>query len=134
MILFKRMIKLYFSAKYEFMDADGFPDSVDRWTMEVDKERGSILALLTSHDYLGYSVRYGRFGFWHEDEQNFTVVSGATRFNQTGAVIFLPFRRNFQAEEQRQLGLFEDKFLLIGRQLGSGFGSSLEVLDLNGDG
>lgn len=62
------------------------------------------------------------------------VVSGATRFNQTGAVLFLPFRRNSRAEEQRQLGLTEDRFLLSGRQLGSGFGSSLEVLDLNGDG
>ena len=60
-------------ARDEFLDADGFPDAVDRWTMEVDKEKGGILSLLASHDYLGYSVRYGRFGFWHEDANNFTV-------------------------------------------------------------
>jgi hypothetical protein len=63
------------SAKYEFIDSDGFPDSVDRWTMEVDKEKGGVLSLIASHDYLGYSVRYGRFGFGHEDEErNFTVL------------------------------------------------------------
>jgi hypothetical protein len=62
------------------------------------------------------------------------VVSGVTRFNQTGAVLFFPFRRNFHADEQRQLGLLDDRFHLVGHQLGSGFGSSLEVLDLNADG
>lgn len=62
------------------------------------------------------------------------MVSGVTRFNQTGAVLFFPFRRNFHADEQRQLGLLDDRFHLIGHQLGSGFGSSLEVLDLNADG
>lgn len=48
-------------------------DSVDRRTMELDKNQGGVLALLASHDYLGYSVHYGRFGFSHEDEKNFTV-------------------------------------------------------------
>ncbi|KAF7636363.1 Integrin_alpha2 domain-containing protein [Meloidogyne graminicola] len=121
-------------AKYDFVGSGGFIDSVDRRTMEFDKNQGGILALLASHDYLGYSVHYGRFGFWHEDEKNFTIVSGATRFNQTGAVIFLPFRRNFHAEEGPNLGLLDDHFILSGRQLGSGFGSSLAVLDLNNDG
>nr|CAD2176210.1 unnamed protein product [Meloidogyne enterolobii] len=121
-------------AKYDFVGSGGFVDSVDRRTMELDKNQGGVLALLASHDYLGYSVHYGRFGFSHEDEKNFTVVSGATRFNQTGAVIFLPFRRNFHAEEGPNLGLLDDHFILSGRQLGSGFGSSLAVLDLNNDG
>ncbi|KAL7078661.1 hypothetical protein ACQ4LE_002530 [Meloidogyne hapla] len=121
-------------AKYDFVGSGGFIDSVDRRTMELDKNQGGVLALLASHDYLGYSVHYGRFGFWHEDEKNFTVVSGATRFNQTGAVIFLPFRRNFHAEEGPNLGLLDDHYILSGRQLGSGFGSSLAVLDLNNDG
>ncbi|KAL3090253.1 hypothetical protein niasHS_006705 [Heterodera schachtii] len=127
-------------ARYEFTDSDGFTDLVDRRTMDVSKEQRGIINVLTSHDYLGYSVRYGRFGFWYEHTEageeaaNFTVVSGATRYNQTGAVIFLPFWRHVQAENQRQLGLSDDFFLLAGHQLGSGFGSALEVLDLNADG
>ncbi|KAI3413533.1 hypothetical protein GPALN_011023 [Globodera pallida] len=124
--------------RYQF-DSGGFPDTVDRWTMEVGKDQRGVINILTSHDYLGYSVRYGRFGFWYEQADvdgvaNFTVVSGATRYNQTGAVVFLPFWRHVQAEGQRQLGLSEDSFLLAGRQLGSGFGSVVEVLDLDADG
>ncbi|KAI6239094.1 Integrin-alpha2 domain-containing protein [Aphelenchoides fujianensis] len=121
--------------RYTF-NVDGFPDSVDRWTMEVNKQQNGIINLLTSHDYLGYSVRYGRFGFWYEEagRENFTVVSGATRYNQTGAVLFLPFRKKARPEEERLLGLDESGFRLSGRQLGSGFGYSVEVLDLNNDG
>ncbi|KAI6201755.1 FG-GAP repeat protein [Aphelenchoides besseyi] len=121
--------------RYTF-NVDGFPDSVDRWTMEVSKQQNGIINLLASHDYLGYSVRYGRFGFWYEEatRENFTVVSGATRYNQMGAVLFLPFRKKSRPEEERQLGLDESGFRLMGRQLGSGFGYSIEVVDLNNDG
>jgi hypothetical protein len=49
--------------RYMFM-VDGFPDSVDRWTMEVNKQQNGIVNILAAHDYLGYSVRYGCFGFW----------------------------------------------------------------------
>lgn len=48
--------------------------------------------------------------------------------------MFLPFRRQVLAEEQRQLGLLGDHFVLVGRQLGSGFGAAVEVLDLDADG
>ncbi|CAD5221384.1 unnamed protein product [Bursaphelenchus xylophilus] len=116
--------------------ADGFPDSVDRWTMEVGKENEGIINVLASHDYLGYSVRYGLFGFPYEtkDRNNFTVVSGATRYGQTGAVIFLPFYGNARPEDEKLLGLDKSRFKLDGRQLGSGFGYQVEVLDLNKDG
>jgi len=89
--------------------------------------------------FLGYSVRRGRFGFWYEEDNgsNFTIVSGATRYNQTGAVLFLPFKKKSLPEEERVLGLdlvADQNFHLQGAQLGSGFGYSIEVLDLNADG
>ncbi|KAI1721252.1 integrin alpha domain-containing protein [Ditylenchus destructor] len=122
-------------SRYEFT-SNGFPDTVDRWTMEVPKEQNGIINILASHDYLGYSVRYGRFGFWYEEANgsNFTIVSGATRYQQSGAVVFLPFRKNSHPEEERLLGLEDDNFVIVGEQLGSGFGYALEVLDLNADG
>jgi hypothetical protein len=61
-------------------------------------------------------------------------VSGATRFQQTGAAIFLPFERHSSPERQRVLGLTDDHFVLAGFQLGSGFGYALEVLDLDNNG
>lgn len=47
--------------------------------------------------------------------------------------MFLPFRKNSHPEEERILGL-DDNFTIIGRQLGSGFGYAIQVLDLNSDG
>ena len=37
----------------EFQDSDGFPDEVERWTMDVAKNRNGIINAITSHDYLG---------------------------------------------------------------------------------
>ncbi|CAD5215518.1 unnamed protein product [Bursaphelenchus okinawaensis] len=115
---------------------DGFTDSVDRYTMEVSKENDGIINILASHDYLGYSVRYGAFGFPYEtkDRNNFTVVSGATRYGQTGAVIFLPFYGSSRPGDEKLLGLDKSRSKLDGHQLGSGFGYQVEVLDLNKDG
>jgi hypothetical protein len=104
--------------------------------MEMSKQQNGIINLLASHDYLGYSVRYGRFGFWYEEEsrENFTIVSGATRYMQVGGVIFLPFYKRSRPGEERLLGLDDEQFKLLGRQLGSGFGYAIEVIDLNNDG
>uniref|UniRef100_A0AC34FFJ2 Integrin alpha-2 domain-containing protein n=1 Tax=Panagrolaimus sp. ES5 TaxID=591445 RepID=A0AC34FFJ2_9BILA len=128
-----------FGRYYPTANNDGDPESIldtyDRWTMSFEgrKERG-ILQSLTSHDYLGYSVRYGKFGFLNEttsDNKVFTIVSGASRVNQIGAVVFLPFQSSY---ENQILGLYENKFRLDGIQVGSAFGFALEVLDLNDDG
>lgn len=67
------------------------------------------------------------------DGSNFTIISGATRYQQLGAVVFLSFRKNSHPEEERLLGL-DNNFTIIGQQLGSGFGSAVQVIDLNADG
>lgn len=43
---------------------DQFDIIRDRWTMDVDKERDGVRAVLAAHDYLGFSVKVGKFGFW----------------------------------------------------------------------
>ena len=68
-----------------------------------------------------------------KDVSNMVLVSGATRYQQSGAVVFLPFRKHSTPEEERSLGL-NNNFVINGRQLGSGFGYAIEVLDLNNDG
>jgi hypothetical protein len=37
-------------------DTEGFPDEVERWTLEVDKEHGGVINNLSSHDYLWYKL------------------------------------------------------------------------------
>ncbi|KHN71986.1 Integrin alpha ina-1 [Toxocara canis] len=115
---------------------DMFAMNLDRWTMGVEPKAHGIRSKLQAHDYLGYSVRHGRFGFWYEDSENSTIVSGATRYNQRGAVIFLPFKRGYApgSATSHQLTLTEDSFMLFGTQLGSAFGYAIEVTDLNNDG
>lgn len=73
----------------------------------VNRENG-IRTMLTAHDYLGYSVDIGRFGFWYENGQKNTIVSGATRFGQHGAVVFLPF---IQANPLKVISAFNEKLL-----------------------
>lgn len=46
----------------------------------------------------------------------------------------MPFRKRSKPGEERLLGLDDEQFKLLGNQLGSGFGYSIEVLDLNKDG
>ncbi|KAK6102226.1 Integrin alpha family protein [Brugia pahangi] len=114
---------------------DIFAMNRDRWTMGVDPKLHGIRSKFQGHDYLGFSVRHGRFGFWFEDKDNTTIVAGATRYNQTGAVTFLPFRNGHSPNSQTShyLTLTEDSFMLQGSQLGSAFGYAIEVIDLNND-
>lgn len=93
---------------------------------------GGILSKLQAHDYLGYSVTRGRYGFWYEDAENSTVAAGATRLHQHGAVVFLPLI--LRGEFSNELRLTEDSFILNGTRLGSGFGYAIATTDLNGDG
>ncbi|CAJ0943125.1 unnamed protein product, partial [Mesorhabditis belari] len=99
-------------------------------TIESSAEE-SIRPHLLSHDYLGFSVSAGRFGFWYEKGQKLTIVSGATRHNQTGAVHFLPF--NKENKNDHHLALNDEKFSLEGKSFGSGFGYSVAVVDLDGN-
>lgn len=105
-----------------------FGNSQEKYTM--GHQDNGIRSLLTSHDYLGYSVAIGKFGFWHETDGSQTVVSGATRSGQHGAVLFLPFTM----DAGDHISLTEDRFVLNGTQMGSAFGYSLAVLDINNDG
>ncbi|PAV81558.1 hypothetical protein WR25_08553 [Diploscapter pachys] len=107
---------------------DIFGSVVEKYTM-ANQENG-IRTMLTAHDYLGYSVDIGRFGFWYENGQKNTIVSGATRFGQHGAVVFLPFIQ----DSDDQLTFNEDKFVLNGTKMGSAFGYSIKAVDLNADG
>lgn len=115
---------------------DIFSMTVDRWTMGGDPRQHGVRSKLQGHDYLGYSVTHGRFGFWFEDEKNSTIVSGATRYNQSGAVVFLPFRRGYApgSTSSNQLTLTDDSFMIVGTQLGSAFGYCVAAMDLNSDG
>ncbi|EJD74571.1 hypothetical protein LOAG_18126 [Loa loa] len=115
---------------------DIFAMNRDRWTMGVDPKLHGVRSKFQGHDYLGFSVRHGHFGFWFEDKDNTTIVAGATRYNQTGAVTFLPFRNGHSMNSQTShyLTLTEDSYMLQGSQLGSAFGYSIEVIDLNNDG
>lgn len=64
-----------------------------------------------------------------------TVVSGATRYEQMGAVVFLPFQKKYSSSEtMNDLTLLDDHYMLTGTKLGSAFGYSIEVLDINNDG
>ncbi|GMS89597.1 hypothetical protein PENTCL1PPCAC_11772, partial [Pristionchus entomophagus] len=109
-------------------------DSADiKHTMFDDKNEQRLLSttIFKAHDYVGYSVKMGRFGFAHEDGERQSIVSGATRYGQHGAVVVLPFEKNVKS---KRLLMTEDQFVINGTQLGSGFGYAIEVIDLNNDG
>ncbi|KAK6742648.1 hypothetical protein RB195_010107 [Necator americanus] len=105
-----------------------FGTTTEKYTMAP--EEGGVRTMLAAHDYLGYSVDVGRFGFWYEKGEKTTIVSGATRFGQHGAVIFLPFTK----DRGDLLTFTEDRFLINGTMMGSAFGYAVEVIDLNNDG
>ncbi|CAJ0580785.1 unnamed protein product, partial [Mesorhabditis spiculigera] len=106
-----------------------FDTVLEKYTMS---QENAIRPTLQSHAYLGYSVNVGRFGFSHENGKRLTVVSGATRHNQFGAVQFMPF--DLEHQNENDLKLNADKFSLEGKTFGSNFGYAIAVLDLNADG
>uniref|UniRef100_A0A0N5A4U7 Integrin_alpha2 domain-containing protein n=1 Tax=Parastrongyloides trichosuri TaxID=131310 RepID=A0A0N5A4U7_PARTI len=114
---------------------DVFAINIDRTTLGFEEREGGIREnkLFEKGDYVGYSVKHGRFGFWYEDKKNFTVLSGSTRHNQTGSVVFFPFM-SIQDQTYEEMLPTNDGFMLKGRQIGSGFGYAIEVIDLNKDG
>ncbi len=111
----------------------------------------SVQKVLGSHDYLGFAVGVGRFGFGHESGNrnspvgNMTIVSGASRREDIGGVFFMPFSTSFSSSlssnELTSLKLLGQKhgrtftaFNLTGEKLMSSFGYSIQVLDINDDG
>ncbi|KAK6014762.1 FG-GAP repeat protein [Ostertagia ostertagi] len=157
--LYGRILGCYFWERY---GSNARPDCAQcKWTGGIEKytmapEEGGVRTMLAAHDYLGYSVDVGRFGFWWvsfggqliSSRRRFpqyrqttkilnlplgekaTIVSGATRFGQHGAVVFLPFTK----DRGELLTFTEDKFVLNGTKMGSAFGYAIEVVDLNNDG
>ncbi|CEF65392.1 Integrin alpha chain family and FG-GAP repeat and Integrin alpha beta-propellor repeat and Integrin alpha-2 domain-containing protein [Strongyloides ratti] len=114
---------------------DVFSINIDRTTLGFEEREGGIREnkLFEKGDYVGYSVKHGRFGFWYEDKKNFTIVSGSTRHNQSGSVVFFPFM-SIQDQSYEEMLPTNDGFMLKGKQIGSGFGYSIEIVDLNNDG
>uniref|UniRef100_A0A915IU09 Uncharacterized protein n=1 Tax=Romanomermis culicivorax TaxID=13658 RepID=A0A915IU09_ROMCU len=89
-----------------------------------------------------YSVGVGCFGFWNESSgvrrsnsssnRNFTIVAGSPRYNESGAVFFLPFSKSRTATDFDTLPLYNDYFKLVGTEtFASTFGYSLVVLDID---
>uniref|UniRef100_A0A8D0HI28 Integrin subunit alpha 3 n=1 Tax=Sphenodon punctatus TaxID=8508 RepID=A0A8D0HI28_SPHPU len=80
-----------------------------------DMENGNI--------YIGYTVQAGTSIL--NPRNRVTLVSGAPRYNHTGAVVLMAFERP---------STLTRKFLLPGEQVGSYFGSSIALADLDNDG
>ncbi|XP_039189017.1 integrin alpha-3 [Crotalus tigris] len=76
----------------------------------------------TRHIYLGYATEAST-NVLHKEE--FSFIIGAPRYNHTGAVFVMA------SDGHRTL---QKRLLLSGKQVGSYFGSSIAVADLNSDG
>uniref|UniRef100_A0A8C6VGB6 Integrin subunit alpha 3 n=1 Tax=Naja naja TaxID=35670 RepID=A0A8C6VGB6_NAJNA len=76
----------------------------------------------TRHIYLGYTIEAST-NVLHKEE--FSFIIGAPRYNHTGAVFVM-------ASVGRKV--LQKRLLLLGKQVGSYFGSSIAVADLNSDG
>nr|XP_056720598.1 integrin alpha-3 [Euleptes europaea] len=75
-----------------------------------------------SNSYIGYTIEAGANVLRNA---NITFITGAPRYNHTGAVFLMVF------DASRTL---EKKLMLSGEQVGSYFGSSIALADLNNDG
>jgi len=80
---------------------------------------------MTKDSYKGFSVAVSHTLFEGLDE---VIISGAPRYNFTGGVVF--FAKNKTVIEPK----LEDMALLDGYQVGSSYGYSLLVVDINNDG
>lgn len=62
-------------------------------------------------------------------DQNITFVTGAPRFNHTGAVILMATEHSSSSG-----GELQKQVMISGEQVGSYFGSAITLADLNNDG
>ncbi|CDW56610.1 protein ina; fg gap protein [Trichuris trichiura] len=108
-----------------------------RWTATVRGDH-AVESVVKAHSYFGYSINVGIFGFWYEKagrNGNLTLVAGCPRCNETGAVYFMPFSKEVTVNDYSALRLLSDHFNLTGDEwFASGFGYSVGVVDINGDG
>ncbi|KAK6025953.1 FG-GAP repeat protein, partial [Ostertagia ostertagi] len=106
-----------------------FGTTIEKYTMAP--EEGGVRTMLAAHDTLVIRSTLADLDFGgYEKGEKATIVSGATRFGQHGAVVFLPFTK----DRGELLTFTEDKFVLNGTKMGSAFGYAIEVVDLNNDG
>ncbi|KAH0626752.1 hypothetical protein JD844_001911 [Phrynosoma platyrhinos] len=74
------------------------------------------------HSYMGYTTEASTDVLLR---QNYTFITGAPRYNHTGAVFLMAANNDSTLQEE---------LMLFGEQVGSYFGSSIALADLNNDG
>lgn len=78
------------------------------------------------NSYLGYTIEKGVAVL---RDQNITFITGAPRFNHTGAVILMATEHSSSSG-----GELQKQVMISGEQVGSYFGSAITLADLNNDG